>query len=116
MSSCKNYVLYDRYTFTYNPITGAQIPHRIQVGVCLGTKEQDQCSCEGNCCYCDFYEHIREKAKQQKREKSIPLRITELVNKINSLDLSGYPKDDQIRGEIITELLDIKTTIERRNT
>ena len=116
MSLCKNYVLYDKCIFTYNPLTGAPIPHSIKVGVCLGTKEQDECSCEGNCCNCDFYEHIREKAKQEKRKESIPLRITEVVNKINSLNLSGYLKDDQIRGEIITELLDIKTTIERRNT
>ena len=116
MSLCKHYGLYDRYTFTYNPLTGAPISHRTKVGICLGTKEQDECSCEGNCCNCDFYEHVREKAKQEKREESIPLRITEVVNKINSLDLSGCLKDDRIRGEIIAELLDIKTIIERRNT
>ena len=116
MSLCKHYELYEKYTVTYNPLTGAPISHHTQVGVCLGTKEQDECSCEGNCCNCDFYEHVREKAMQEKREESIPLRITEVVNKINSLNLSGYLKDDRIRGEIISELLDIKTIIERRNT
>lgn len=54
MSICKSYELYDRYTFTYDTYTGARIPHKVTVGVCLGTKEQDECSCKGNRCNCDF--------------------------------------------------------------
>lgn len=61
MSLCKNYELYDRYTFTYDTYTGSRIPHKVTVGVCLGTKEQDKCSCEGNRCNCDFYADVREK-------------------------------------------------------
>ena len=116
MDKCDKYHLYDKWVITYNPVSGAPIRNTRPVGVCWGTKEQDECSCEGNRCDCDFYETVRVKAKQEKREESIPLRITEVVNKINSLDLSGYLKDDRIRGEIITELLDIKSIIERRNT
>lgn len=116
MDKCDKYHLYDKWVITYNPLSGAPIRNVRPVGVCWGTKEQDECSCEGNRCNCDFYENARVKAKQEKREESIPLRITEVVNKINSLDLSGYLKDDRIRGEIITELLDIKSIIERRNT
>ena len=116
MSLCKNYELYDRYTFTYDTYTGARIPHKVTVGVCLGTKEQDECSCEGNRCNCDFYADVREKAKQKKREEDIPTRIANLIIKLNSLDLSGYIDDETKRADIITELLDIKTIIEKRNT
>lgn len=116
MSLCKNYELYDRYTFTYDTYTGARIPHKVTVGVCLGTKEQDECSCEGNRCNCDFYADVREKAKQQRREDDIPTRIANLIIQLNGLDLSGYIEDETKRADIITELLDIKTIIEKRNT
>lgn len=116
MSLCKNYELYDRYTFTYDTYTGARIPHKVTVGVCLGTKEQDECSCEGNRCNCDFYADVREKAKQQKREEDIPTRISDLIIKINGLDLSGYENEEIRRAEIVNELIEIKTIIERRNT
>ena len=113
MSLCKYYQLYDRYTFTYNPLTGAPIPHRTQVGVCLGTKEQDECSCQGNRCNCDFYADVREKAKQQMREDDIPTRIANLIIQLNGLDLSGYIGDETKRSDIIVELLDIKRILEK---
>lgn len=116
MSLCKNYELYDRYTFTYDTYTGARIPHKVTVGVCLGTKEQDECSCEGNRCNCDFYTDVREKAKQQKREEDIPTRISDLIIKVNGLDLSGYENEEIRRAETVNELVEIKTIIERRNT
>lgn len=116
MSLCKNYELYDRYTFTYDTYTGAKIPHKVTVGVCLGTKDQDDCSCEGNRCNCDFYADVREKAKQQKREENIPTRISDLIIKINGIDLSGHQNEEIKRAEIVNELIEIKTIIERRNT
>lgn len=116
MSICKSYELYDRYTFTYDTYTGARIPHKVTVGVCLGTKEQDECSCKGNRCNCDFYADVREKAKQQRREECISTRIANLIIKLNSLDLSGNIEDETKRSDIVTELLDIKTIIEKRNT
>ena len=113
MSLCKYYELYDRYTFTYNPLTGAPIPHRTQVGVCLGTKEQDECSCEGNRCNCDFYAHVRETAKLLESKKNIPTRIADIIVKLNEVDLSGYIDDEAKRADIIVELLDIKSILER---
>lgn len=35
------------------------------VGICNGTKERDECSCEGNMSKCDFYPEVREKAKKE---------------------------------------------------
>lgn len=32
-------------------------------GRCLGTKEQDPCSCNGDKSKCDFYEHVRQEAQ-----------------------------------------------------
>ena len=34
------------------------------VGVCWGTKEKDQCSCNGDQLKCDFYPKVREQATQ----------------------------------------------------
>ncbi len=116
MSLCKYYEIYDRYTFTYNSSTGAPISHPTKVGVCLGTKEQDECSCKGNCCNCDFYPEVRERANQQKLEKDIPTRISDLVIRINGLNLSGYENEETRRAEIVNELIELKTIIERRNT
>lgn len=116
MSKCDKYRLYDKFVTTYHPVTGAAICNKKRVGVCWGTKEQDECSCEGNRCNCDFYEHVRKEAKQQKREESIPTRLADLTIKLNSLDLSGYESEEIKRAEIINELLEIKTILERRNT
>ena len=116
MNMCDKYHQQGRYTYTFDPITGQRIPHERFVGICWGTKEQDECSCEGDRCKCDFYENVRKEAKQQGREETLPQRIAELAIKLNSLDLSGYQKDEVLRGEIINELIDIKTIIERRNT
>lgn len=116
MSKCDKYHLYDKWLITYDPVTGSPIRHPHQVGICWGTKEQDECSCEGNRCNCDFYEHVRKEAKQQKREESIPTRLADLVIKINGLDLSGFEGEELKRAEIINELLEIKTILERRNT
>ena len=116
MDKCDKYHLYDKCLITYNPITGAPISHSTKVGVCSGTKEQDECSCEGNRCNCDFYANVREKAKQEKREENIPARISDLIVKINGLDLSGYENEEIKRAEIVNELIEIKTIIERRNT
>ena len=47
-------------------------------GYCIGTKECEDCSCGGNELKCNFYEHIRERAR---------LEQTEAIKKA-SIDLS----------------------------
>ena len=49
--------------YTYNQCTGSPIPHDIEVGICWGTKECDECNCNGDEAKCDFYPKVREKAK-----------------------------------------------------
>ena len=116
MIKCDKYHIRPTKEYTYDPITGIPIPHTFSRGVCWGTKEEDICSCEGNRCNCDFYADVREKAKQEKREENIPTRISDLIIKINGLDLSGYENEEIQRAEIVNELIEIKTIIERRNT
>lgn len=36
-----------------------------EVGYCSGTKNQENCSCDGDRTRCDFYPEVREKAKQK---------------------------------------------------
>ena len=62
---CQCYHTQKKLRYTYNPITGSPIPHDIEVGVCWGTKETDECSCGGDETQCDFYPEIREKARKE---------------------------------------------------
>ena len=43
------------------------------VGRCRGTKECDICSCEGNQFKCDFYEYVREGAKNNEVKEPTPI-------------------------------------------
>ena len=65
MNKCKCYHTQNKLRYTYNPITGSPIPHDIEVGVCWGTRECDECRCEGDETKCDFYPEIRAKAKKE---------------------------------------------------
>ena len=40
------------------------MPYYTEVGICNGTKEQEECSCEGNRLNCNFYSYVREEAKK----------------------------------------------------
>lgn len=62
MSKCKCYHTKNTLRYTYDPITGSPIPHDIEVGVCWGTKECDECRCGGDESKCDFYPEVRVKA------------------------------------------------------
>lgn len=65
MKKCDCYHTQKKLRYTYNPITGSPIPHDIEVGVCWGTKECDECDCNGDRINCSFYPHVREKAKKE---------------------------------------------------
>jgi hypothetical protein len=69
MSKCECYHTRKTLRYTYNPITGSPIPHDIEVGVCWGTKECDECRCEGDESKCDFYPEVRAKATERKDNK-----------------------------------------------
>lgn len=37
----------------------------LDVGICWGTKEMEECNCGGNRAKCDFYPEVREGAKKK---------------------------------------------------
>ena len=65
MKKCDCYHTQKKLRYTYNPITGSPIPHDVDVGVCWGTKETDECRCGGDETKCDFYPEVRKKAKKK---------------------------------------------------
>lgn len=69
MKKCDCYHIESKRRYTYNPITGDPIGHDIDVSVCWGTKETDECSCGGDRTKCDFYPEVREKALKEQEPK-----------------------------------------------
>ena len=65
MNKCHCYHTQKKTLYTYDQWSGRPIAHDIEVGICWGTKECDECSCEGDETKCDFYPEVREKAKQK---------------------------------------------------
>ena len=59
----------------YSQYTGAYVGAvDVKYEYCVGTKEIDECSCNGDRTKCDFYPEIREKAvKEQKTVSGIPV-------------------------------------------
>lgn len=53
------------------------------VGYCWGTKECEECSCDGNKLKCDFYDYIREEAQKEQ----LDYKITEAIK---LLKVNGY--------------------------
>ena len=64
-NKCDCYHIQTERRYTYDSHTGQHIGYDVDVGVCWGTKERDQCSCEGNRTQCDFYPKIRESAEKE---------------------------------------------------
>lgn len=64
-NNCDCYRIESKRKYTYNPITRELDKHDITVGVCWGTREIDECNCNGNRTKCDFYPEVREKAKKE---------------------------------------------------
>ena len=63
MDKCECYHEVRKKHYLFHPLTGHPIGFIKVVGVCWGTKEQDECSCGGDESKCDFYPHIRERGK-----------------------------------------------------
>ena len=62
-NNCSHYRIESKTRYVYHPITGQPIKQNGTVGVCWGTKEIDECSCDGDRSKCSFYPKIREKAR-----------------------------------------------------
>lgn len=63
MKKCDSYHLQPKTRYTYHPLSGHPIPHDIEVGVCWGTKECDECDCGGDMTQCDFYPEVRKRGR-----------------------------------------------------
>lgn len=63
MSKCDCYHVADGRGYKYDQDTGKPIPYAYKHGVCLGTKEREDCKCEGDTARCDFYPHKRNENK-----------------------------------------------------
>ena len=68
MKKCDCYHLQPKTRYTYHPLTGRPIAHDIEVGVCWGTRECDECSCGGDRTKCDFYPEVRDKVKKESKK------------------------------------------------
>lgn len=66
---CDSYHTKDVTRFTYDRYTGrCDGSYTKTVGVCWGTRECDECRCDGNKLDCTFYPENREEAKKQLEE------------------------------------------------
>lgn len=109
MIRCKSYQEVYKPVTTYDWLTGNPIRNYVKTGLCNGTKEQDECSCGGNRCNCDFYETARKQAQTQEILQSIPEQIADLIIKVNSVSLDN----GRAQQDIIDKLLEIKFYIEQ---
>lgn len=69
MNKCDCYHTQTKRQYTYNPITGDPMGHDVDIGVCWGTKECEECSCGGDETKCDFYPEVRQKARKERKPK-----------------------------------------------
>lgn len=75
MNKCDYYKKRPTHRYTYHPITGRPIAHDVEVGYCSGTRECDDCNCDGDRTKCDFYPEVREKAQREAAEKDVYAQI-----------------------------------------
>ena len=66
---------------TYTLATERLAPEYIdeKVSVCYGTKEKDVCDCDGDRSKCSFYESVREKAAEEKKNLSTTKNVLEEI-------------------------------------
>lgn len=100
MNTCDCYRLKEQTSYCNNTFN-------TDVGICQGTKELDECSCEGDSARCDFYPEIRKKATREKIGKELSTKIADIIIALNSIETSNL-SDESIKQNIINELFNIK--------
>lgn len=69
MKKCDCYDEYIKTKPLYNKFTGlVESSYEDKEGHCSGTKECDICNCGGDRLKCDFYDHVKKKAKDEIKE------------------------------------------------
>lgn len=109
MNKCDKYHTLDRLKYTYNPLTGAPVAHTVTVGVCWGTKEQEECTCDGNCANCDFYPEVRTRVKRSMSASELCDQITEVVLMLNNITVKS--KDKQLMADATNKLINIRADL-----
>ena len=89
-NKCHCYHTQQKTRYTYNQFTGSPIPHNVEVGVCWGTRETDECSCGGDEIKCDFYPEVRAKAKKELKKNSTNAAN---IRSMNDNELAAYLVD-----------------------
>lgn len=47
------------WRYRYEPIIRRNLSKKIMIGICVGTRECEECICGGDKKKCDFYEEVR---------------------------------------------------------
>jgi hypothetical protein len=85
MDKCDCYHVQSKRKYIYDIFTGDPIEHDIDIGVCWGTKECDECSCGGDKAKCDFYPEVRERVA--KKPESNTEKFLQLVKENPTLPI-----------------------------
>lgn len=103
MEKCDCYHTQMRYYFD----TNTEEP----VGYCYGTKECKECSCGGNKLKCNFYDYIREQAREE-----FDKEIQEALEKLKSAPIMLMPAEDSYlsRQEIVNLVIDGARTLNKK--
>ena len=77
MDKCKYYHTQNKRKYLYDVYSGNCMEWKDEtIGVCSGTKECEECSCNGDKLKCDFYDYKREEAKKEQLDYKIEQAIT----------------------------------------
>ena len=87
MKKCDCYHIQPTIKYRYNSVNGDPIPYTKQKGVCWGTREQDECYCDGDKTKCDFYPEVRKRALEEVESEfgewvSVDDRLPEVPEKV----------------------------------
>lgn len=63
---CECYTTITKFRPIYHVRSGKIIEYQEEkIGICYGTKDREECLCEGDCMKCDFYDEVRAKANRE---------------------------------------------------
>lgn len=78
MATCKCYKTRVGSRTKYDQYTGSPYSIPVMESYCSGTKECDPCRCEGNEAKCDFYDYVRERAKNKRKPSRAQLKADDV--------------------------------------
>ena len=116
LSKCDCYHTQKKRRYTFHPITGNPIGHDVDVSVCYGTKEIDECHCGGDRTKCDFYADVRKAARKEQNTRkwiSTSDRLPEHSNDVllfttfNTFDVGYYDGVVWYAADVLLEREDV---------